>query len=335
MLPEKQSSTVLTQTSSSKDGYVDTALLSEFTEVSSQVDSSSHVQFVWNLSGSITLFWFFMFKLFLSFCSHMLLIELLMSVSHTAEKVAFTAVADQGGKHGPFDRDTKMVFGTDITNIAGAYDATSGIFKAPVKGVYYFRFTYHAVKKDKTGLTLMKGGDTIVHMHDASPSKPESIDNAGNGAVLQLNHGDEVYVTLPAGSAKVAFTAVADQGGQFGPFDKDRKMVFNTVITNITGAYDPTSGIFKAPVLGVYYFRFTYHANKKARTGLTLKKGGETIVHMHDYCPNKPETIDNAGNGAVLQLNPGEEVSVTLPAGCQLWADENMTSFTGFLLFQI
>ncbi|KAM3590356.1 uncharacterized protein V6R79_008172 [Siganus canaliculatus] len=205
MLPEKQSSTVLTQTSSSKDGYVDTALLSEFTEVNSQVDSSSHVQFVWNLSGSITLFWFFMFKLFLSFCSHMLLIELLMSVSHTAEKVAFTAVADYGGKYGPFETDKRIVFKAVITNSGGAYDSTSGIFTAPVPGVYYFSFSYRSEKIDKSaiirkaGLTLKKGtSETIVRSFDDGRNQAGFTDNAGNGAVLQLNQGNEVYVVLPA-----------------------------------------------------------------------------------------------------------------------------------------
>ncbi len=44
----------------------------------------------------------------------------------TENKVAFTAVAEKGGKVGPHQGDTTLVFNTNLTNVGGGYDNTSG-----------------------------------------------------------------------------------------------------------------------------------------------------------------------------------------------------------------
>lgn len=41
-------------------------------------------------------------------------------------KVIFTAVADRGGKVGPFDSDTTLKFESVVTNAGNGYDPTSG-----------------------------------------------------------------------------------------------------------------------------------------------------------------------------------------------------------------
>lgn len=42
--------------------------------------------------------------------------------------------------------------------------------------------------------------------------------------------------------AKVIFTAVADGGGNFGPFDTDTTLKFESVVINAGDGYDRTSG---------------------------------------------------------------------------------------------
>ncbi|XP_068164747.1 C1q-related factor-like [Antennarius striatus] len=128
------------------------------------------------------------------------------------------------------------------------------------------------------------------------------------------------------------FTAVADLGGNFGPFPEERTLVFNTEITNIGGHYDCTSGIFKAPVPGYYYFTFFYHAGKQHQSGLTLMKDHEVIVRAFDNNQKGAEFSDNAGNAAFLQLDRGDNVFVHLPANCHVYASKSTTSFSGFLI---
>lgn len=62
---------------------------------------------------------------------------------------------------------------------------------------------------------------------------------------------------------KVMFTAVADQGGNYGPFDADRTLVFNTAITNIGDGYDSTSG---------KYITLTYVMCRGVKKYMSLKR---------------------------------------------------------------
>lgn len=51
--------------------------------------------------------------------------------------------------------------------------------------------------------------------------------------------------------AKVIFTAVANAGGNVGPFDSDTTLKFETVVTDTGDCYDPTSG--KYITLTIFY----------------------------------------------------------------------------------
>ncbi|XP_068164256.1 complement C1q-like protein 4 [Antennarius striatus] len=133
-------------------------------------------------------------------------------------------------------------------------------------------------------------------------------------------------------ASKVMFTAVADQGGKYGPFPTDRTLVFNTTITDIGGGYDKTSGEFTAPSSGYYYFTFFYHAGKEQMSGLTLMKNSNIIVNAYDQNQPGPNFCDNAGNAAFLQLNAGDRVYVRLPANCRIYASDRTTSFSGFMV---
>ncbi len=92
------------------------------------------------------------------------------------------------------------------------------------------------------------------------------------------------------------------------------------------------TGVFTAPVPGLYYFTFTYHGGSTYKTGLHLIKGSQLVVQTSDDTDTIPGKADNAGNSAILQLERGEKVFVRLPAGRQVWASGHITSFSGFLV---
>ncbi len=92
------------------------------------------------------------------------------------------------------------------------------------------------------------------------------------------------------------------------------------------------TGVFKAPFMGVYFFTFSYHADKHHKSGLQLMKNNEVIVQAFDD-QTGASSFDNAGNSAVLQLQEGDQVSVCLPVGCSVWGSSRSTSFTGFLVY--
>ncbi|XP_041734331.1 complement C1q-like protein 2 [Coregonus clupeaformis] len=152
------------------------------------------------------------------------------------------------------------------------------------------------------------------------------------------NHESQVWnlKTENAGRHKVAFyTSLSNSGAMyFGPFNTETTLVYKTVITNTGTAYNQTTGIFTAPVKGVYYFRFTAMDRRgSALLGVNLYKGVENVMHngIYNLHSGNNEPISNA---VVLELYVGDVVYMRLPAGYGLYDDSShYTTFSGFLLF--
>ncbi|XP_018543249.1 complement C1q-like protein 4 [Lates calcarifer] len=131
----------------------------------------------------------------------------------------------------------------------------------------------------------------------------------------------------------VAFSAATEFGGAFGPFDEDKTVVYNMPTTNISNAYNTSTGVFTAPVAGVYCFAFFFRAEGDNAAKLVLVKDGHKIVATSDdRCRN--DTADNGGNAAIVELKKDSEVYVRLVAGTHVWAGGQYTTFSGFLLHQ-
>ncbi|XP_056884375.1 complement C1q tumor necrosis factor-related protein 3-like isoform X1 [Takifugu flavidus] len=144
-------------------------------------------------------------------------------------------------------------------------------------------------------------------------------------------------MTDPSKKMSVLFTAVLQTGGNVGPFQGDTTLIFNRAITNVGEAYDISTvslltGLFKAPVTGFYCFSFSYQADKREQSGLTLMKNDEAIVKA--FNSNQPgiQHVDNASSTACLELQRGDHVSVVLPKSCHVCGIGKTTSFTGFLI---
>lgn len=133
---------------------------------------------------------------------------------------------------------------------------------------------------------------------------------------------------------QVAFSASMYSSGDlvFGPFSSDRTVVFRKVMTNIGDAYNSDTGIFTAPVPGVYYFTFTAFTTSSKR--VYLRKNGENIVSVTDRVDNE----DSASNAAVLTLKKWDQVYLVLSGyhnSLHSLYDNSFhfTTFSGYLLF--
>ncbi|XP_034146156.1 complement C1q-like protein 2, partial [Esox lucius] len=130
---------------------------------------------------------------------------------------------------------------------------------------------------------------------------------------------------------KVAFSAALSESK--GPFDTDTTLVYKQVITNIGNAYSPSTGVFKAPVSGTYYFRFTAFSLTNNHRRVSLYKGGQLVVTVTDVQSDQ-DGEDSSSNGVTLQLEKGEEVYTQLKAQHHVYDDGAYhTTFTGFLIF--
>ncbi|XP_042258147.1 complement C1q tumor necrosis factor-related protein 3-like [Thunnus maccoyii] len=131
----------------------------------------------------------------------------------------------------------------------------------------------------------------------------------------------------------VAFTALAEYGGAHGPFNKDTTLVYNKVITNIGDAYNSCTGIFTAPVNGLYYFSFNTYGYNTHNTGAILMKNGVLQVSTFDF--HGADTSDTTSNNAVLQLVAGDKVHLELWENGRVFDHNAHTTFSGFLLFTV
>ncbi|XP_050959511.1 complement C1q-like protein 2 isoform X2 [Labeo rohita] len=112
-----------------------------------------------------------------------------------AKKVAFSAgLLESGEGHtGPINTEITLIYKKVFSNIGGGYDPNTGIFTAPRKGVYYFRFYAHCHGGTTMTVTLFKNGQTQCSVH---AWKHTSNGNGSNGVVLTLETGDQIYTQL-------------------------------------------------------------------------------------------------------------------------------------------
>ncbi|XP_030017087.1 complement C1q tumor necrosis factor-related protein 3-like [Sphaeramia orbicularis] len=128
----------------------------------------------------------------------------------------------------------------------------------------------------------------------------------------------------------VAFGASLGTDGNCGPFNVDTTLIFKNVYTN-TGEYNKGTGIFTAPVEGIYYFSFSGHNNSCRPMGLKLMLNGKHILSVYNHAAG--DRWETATNGMTLTLKAGDQVYMDLWANT--WIMDNCnhhTTFTGFMI---
>ncbi|ROL42360.1 Caprin-2 [Anabarilius grahami] len=131
---------------------------------------------------------------------------------------------------------------------------------------------------------------------------------------------------------KVAFSAALGSNGFIGPVNTDTTLIYKCVFSNVGDAYNQDTGIFTAPVRGVYYFSFFYHCAVKNPTVLALYRNGKQEALTKHHKSDGP--TENGGNALTLLLEKGDRVYMVLQKDAWIWDDvsENVTVFSGFLI---
>uniref|UniRef100_A0A671Y0V2 C1q domain-containing protein n=1 Tax=Sparus aurata TaxID=8175 RepID=A0A671Y0V2_SPAAU len=141
-----------------------------------------------------------------------------------------------------------------------------------------------------------------------------------------------IYVLFSQGN-RVAFGANLGINGNVGHFNTEITLVYKNVFSN-TGSYNPGTGIFTAPVKGVYYFSFSGHNHSSKPMGLSLTKNGVKMVIVYNHPAGR--RYETATNGMTLQLEVGDQVYMRLWAHTWIFDNTNRHStFIGHLLFPL
>ncbi|KAI4904180.1 hypothetical protein NFI96_022118 [Prochilodus magdalenae] len=145
----------------------------------------------------------------------------------------------------------------------------------------------------------------------------------------RLTNGEEDVKSLKKvvlEQPKVAFSATLNS--DVGPLSADSDLVFSGVNTNIGGAYNPKTGLFTAPVRGVYYFHFTICSSHKGQySGIYLKKNNNRLTGLSEY--NYDGYSKFISGGVTVQLERGDVVHARIYKGYFLCGYGS--TFSGFL----
>ncbi|XP_053533240.1 collagen alpha-1(VIII) chain [Ictalurus punctatus] len=171
----------------------------------------------------------------------------------------------------------------------------------------------------------------VINENEIASLKKEKATQASELSAVksQLESVRKQYAERP----KVAFSAGLP-AGQKGPFNTETTLIYSKVLTNVGGAYNPYTGVFTAPVRGVYYIRFTaaaYNSNNH-NMGVHLYKNNEHLMHLGEY--DKDGTARHVSGALALELEAGDIVYLRLLTNYALYDDTLLrNTFSGFLVF--
>ena len=112
-------------------------------------------------------------------------------------------------------------------------------------------------------------------------------------------------------------------------------VIWESIITNVGGGYQPTTGEFTCPQDGLYYFAVsvTSHATEGKRAHLHIMHNGNAVVTTLAYAN---PAFDSSTVSAVMECTNGQKVWVQCKAGvtCSVlgYTQEKYSSFSGFLI---
>ncbi|XP_054914625.1 uncharacterized protein LOC129378340 [Poeciliopsis prolifica] len=132
---------------------------------------------------------------------------------------------------------------------------------------------------------------------------------------------------------KVAFSAtIIESVDSFtGPHVPGTSNVlkFDRVFTNVGNAYNKQTGVFTAPVSGIYHFSFMTFGYSSHTSGAILVKNGRYQVSTWEF--TGPDASDTTSNSVILEMTTGDCVSVILWHGGKI----HTGVFSGFLVFPL
>ncbi|XP_062578304.1 uncharacterized protein LOC134240220 [Saccostrea cucullata] len=131
-------------------------------------------------------------------------------------------------------------------------------------------------------------------------------------------------------STKVAFTAgITSSDSSWS----GSTLVFPKIIFNAGGGYNPTTGMFTAPVDGHYVFFISVQSYDLKEIRMDIVLNGESKVRTMAFDYADKDYFETGVNLVVLRLNQGDKVWIKRYTGIGYYSDSvPITTFSGFLL---
>ncbi|XP_055016544.1 uncharacterized protein LOC129411026 [Boleophthalmus pectinirostris] len=178
----------------------------------------------------------------------------------------------------------------------------------------------------------LKVNRTRTQVQENISGVSERLELISSDLNLRLNSTENKLTGLSStGVQQVGFSVGLSDSGAVGPFDSETILKFSKVLTNEGSAYDPSTGLFVAPVPGLYFFSFCAVDFLKGYMGVLLHHNDRPI--SFSLALNAHGGYGGTCNSAVLRLERGDSASLRLPASYRLYDDQrNFSLFNGFLI---
>ena len=130
-------------------------------------------------------------------------------------------------------------------------------------------------------------------------------------------------------SIRIGFTAGATSDSSSW---NSGTLVFPKVITNVGNGYNPSDGIFTAPIVGLYVFFVNVQSYASHEIWVDIVLNGNSKVRGMANTDNW-QNFETASNLAVLSLQKGDRVWVEHALGKGYFSlSVVLTTFSGFLV---
>ncbi|CAJ1085945.1 cerebellin 11 [Xyrichtys novacula] len=169
-------------------------------------------------------------------------------------------------------------------------------------------------------------------------SEVERLNKENEGLETRLNATEKEVDELKQNSGKAPQIAFSASLANFGEIYKgpctDKTLIFKRIFSNTGNGYDNNTGVFTAPVNGLYYFSFSTYGYNTHVMGAILVKNGIRQVSTYDHPSD--DGSDSSSNSVVLRLAAGDKVHMELWDKGRVFDNLNgHTTFSGFLIFPV
>ncbi|XP_062617919.1 collagen alpha-2(VIII) chain-like [Saccostrea cucullata] len=129
---------------------------------------------------------------------------------------------------------------------------------------------------------------------------------------------------------KNEYVAFDTRMGSSPTLKKGEKAIFEEVNLNVKGGYNFSTGIFTAPIAGLYIFDWTIWVNSMRRAGTVLSVNGMKKSHINCYAAYKYGRTFSCSKMAIVRMEVGDKAWIYSSSGNSYIG--MYSSFSGFKL---